>query len=157
VLHIFSLLPVDCRLRCAEVCCGWRSVLLERSLWSRLDLSHASGVRMPQAYPALDALLRCAAARAGGGLQALHIVEDLISDEALLEVVAANAGALHELRAHTHVDNAMHTGFIPEVIEAVLVAAPLLRVFNTDLCCGMEAAEDARRVLRNEPPFGRCA
>jgi hypothetical protein len=43
VLHIFSLLPVDCRLRCLEVCRGWRSVLSEHSLWTRLDLTAASG------------------------------------------------------------------------------------------------------------------
>jgi hypothetical protein len=43
VLHILSLLPVDARLRCAEVCRSWRAALEERSLWLRLDLS-ASGV-----------------------------------------------------------------------------------------------------------------
>jgi hypothetical protein len=31
MVYIFSLLPVGCRLRCAEVCRGWRSVLLERT------------------------------------------------------------------------------------------------------------------------------
>ncbi len=71
VLHIFSLLPVDTRLRCAEVCRGWRSVLLERSLWTRLDLSEAPGVR----GAALAALLRCAAARAGGSLHTLFLPE----------------------------------------------------------------------------------
>jgi hypothetical protein len=71
VLHIFSLLPVDCRLRCLEVCRGWRHMLLERSLWTRLDLSTTSGVRA--SVWVLDALLRCAAARAGGGLQSLHV------------------------------------------------------------------------------------
>jgi hypothetical protein len=44
LLQIFALLPVDTRLRCAEVCRGWRSVLLERSLWKRLDLFATSGV-----------------------------------------------------------------------------------------------------------------
>ncbi len=43
VLHILSLLPVDCRLRCAEVCRAWRAALEERSLWLRLDLT-VSGV-----------------------------------------------------------------------------------------------------------------
>jgi hypothetical protein len=32
VLHIFSLLPVDCRLLCAGVCRSWRAALEERSL-----------------------------------------------------------------------------------------------------------------------------
>jgi hypothetical protein len=64
ILYIFSLLPVDCRLRCMEVCRGWRSVLRERSLWTRLDLSHTSGVHLPHGFRTLDALLRCVAARA---------------------------------------------------------------------------------------------
>ncbi len=37
VFAIFALLPVDARLRCREVCCGWRAVLRERSLWLRLE------------------------------------------------------------------------------------------------------------------------
>ncbi len=48
-LQILSLLPVDCRLRCAEVCRGWRDAVAERSLWTRIDLSIASGVRVPDA------------------------------------------------------------------------------------------------------------
>jgi hypothetical protein len=32
VLHIFSLLPLHVRLRCAEVCRGWRAVVSTRSL-----------------------------------------------------------------------------------------------------------------------------
>jgi hypothetical protein len=60
-LALFSLLPVDQRLRCAEVCRGWRAVLSDASLWLRLDLSAASGVAR-----ASDALLRAAAKRAAG-------------------------------------------------------------------------------------------
>jgi hypothetical protein len=102
VLHIFSLLPVDCRLRCAEVCRGWRSVLLERSLWTRLDLSDTvSLVREGgDALGALDELLRCAAARAGGGLHTLQVDTHRVSHTALLEVLAANASALRELHAN---------------------------------------------------------
>jgi hypothetical protein len=65
VLHILSLLPVDTRLRCAEVCRSWRAALEERSLWIRLDLS-ASGVSPKRAVT--DELLRAAAARAHGEL-----------------------------------------------------------------------------------------
>jgi hypothetical protein len=36
---VFSLLPVDARLRCREVCRAWRDALAASSLWTRLDLS----------------------------------------------------------------------------------------------------------------------
>jgi hypothetical protein len=151
VLHIFSLLPVDDRLRCAEVCRGWRSVLLERSLWTRLDLSATSGVRVRARIGALDSLLRCAAARAGGGLQSLHVIKDHVTPEALLAVAAANAGALREL--HTHRDKP-YSGFTPDQVEALCGAAPLLRTFTTDLCDTTGNVQDVGRALRNEAPFG---
>ncbi len=44
VLLIFSLLPVDQRLRCLEVCKGWYATLNERSLWTRLDMSATAGL-----------------------------------------------------------------------------------------------------------------
>jgi hypothetical protein len=42
VLEIFSLLPVDTRLRCREVCRAWCATLENRSLWTRLDLREES-------------------------------------------------------------------------------------------------------------------
>jgi hypothetical protein len=153
VLHIFSLLPVDCRLRCSEVCRGWRAVLLERSLWTRLDLSAASGVTpTPDDGETWDALFRCAAARAGGGLQSLHISQHLVSLEALLEVTAANAGALQELRVS--VDHMITVGFEIDETEALCVAAPLLRSFSTELQPDFDDVPAVRRALRNEAPFG---
>jgi hypothetical protein len=35
------LLPADVRMRCAEVCPGWSTVLKDTSLWLRLDFSSA--------------------------------------------------------------------------------------------------------------------
>jgi hypothetical protein len=67
-LRIFSLLPADARLLAAAVCRSWRAMLAERSLWTRLDLSEASGVDNPTPL-----LLRAAAARAGGQLESLTI------------------------------------------------------------------------------------
>jgi hypothetical protein len=155
VLHIFSLLPVDCRLRCTEVCRGWRSVLSERSLWTRLELTAESGVRVRAGFnPGAPwiALLRCAAARAGGGLQSLRI--DAVTHEALLAVAAANAGALREVHVHTR-DRQDDLGFNAAEVEALLVAAPLLRVLATDLISDDDTdIEAARRALRNEAPFG---
>jgi hypothetical protein len=94
VLHIFSLLPVDARACAACVCRGWCSVLLERSLWTRLNLSHSSGVRVR----VTDAVLAGAAAKARGQLSALDVLGcEEITRDALLNVARANAGALREL------------------------------------------------------------
>jgi hypothetical protein len=151
VLHIFSLLPVDCRLRCAEVCRGWRAVLSERSLWTRLELTAESGVRVPVARnETLDSLLRCAAARAGGSLQSLQVIMNCITHTALLEVTAANASALRELRMHPGPDI---WGFMSAEVEALLGAAPLLHTFAIDLFCDDMDMQAARRALRNEALF----
>jgi hypothetical protein len=96
VLAVFSALPPDARARAALVCRGWRAVLRERSLWTCLDLSPASGV----AVRATDAVLRGAAARAAGGLHTLNVTECReVTADALLAVARANAGALRELHA----------------------------------------------------------
>jgi hypothetical protein len=160
VLYIFSLLSVDTRLRCSEVCRGWRSVLLERSLWTRLDLSRASGVTVTAGdndYEGRvatrrrwDSLLRCAAARAGGGLRSLHVNTDHVTPAALLEVAATNAGALREL----HASAAPQSGFSVVEAEALCVAVPLLDVFATVLSCYAADMQAVRRALRNEAPFG---
>jgi hypothetical protein len=144
-LFIFALLPVDARLRCREVCRGWRAVLLERSLWLRLDMSPKAGL----ARPARDALLRAAAARAGGQLQFLDVSECKgITHACLLAVLAANAGALRELRVWT-----AHGIFCTEFtrIEELLRAAPQLCVFDADILCGSVA--EAQRLLRKEGAF----
>jgi hypothetical protein len=142
LLVIFALLPVDQRMRCAEVCRGWRDALLERSLWTQLDLSEASG---GLARPTTKRLLRAAAARAGGQLHTLNVaVCPGITQKALLAVVTANAGALRELRAW-HVDSAL-SGFAN--IASLLRAAPQLRVFDADVAC--DSVADAQRLLRNE-------
>jgi hypothetical protein len=152
VLYIFSLLPVDCRLRCVEVCRGWRAVLLERSLWTRLDLSAASGVRMREGN-ALDALLRCAAARAGGGLQSLRIVKSIVTHATLLEVAAANAGALRELHAKTLITT---SGLL--ISQRSCLAPRRCWTCSTPTCvatprrCRLRAARCATRR-----PSGRCA
>jgi hypothetical protein len=144
-LAVFTLLPVDARLRCREVCRGWRAVLRERSLWLRLDLSEASGL----ARPATDALLRAAAAPAGGQLHFLDVSEcEGITHACLLAAATANAGALRVLHAHT-ADAFGVSGFANA--EALLRAAPQLRVFHADVMCNSVA--DAQRVLRNEGVF----
>jgi hypothetical protein len=148
VLYIFSLLPVDQRLRCAEVCRGWRAVLSDASLWLRLDLSSASGVAWTT-----EALLRAAAKRAAGGLQALDLSGcSRIWLKALLIVAAENSAALVELRMVAPEGVADRLALDIADLEQLLQAAPQLRVLQTGVRC--EGAEEARRLLRNEAPFG---
>jgi hypothetical protein len=146
VFAIFALLPVDARLRCREVCCGWRAVLRERSLWLRLDLSKASG---GLARPATDALLLAAAEPAGGQLRSLDVCECEagVTHACLLAVVTANAGALRELR--TWRGGLRFVGFYDA--QAMLGAAPQLRVLDADVTC--ESVAEAHRLLRNEGAF----
>jgi hypothetical protein len=93
-LHIVSLLPADARACAACVCRGWCHVVSERSLWTRLNLSPSSGVRVR----VTDAVLAGAAAKARGQLAALDVrgCGD-VSFDALLGVVHANNGSLREL------------------------------------------------------------
>jgi hypothetical protein len=59
-LAIFSRLTVEQRLRCIEVCRGWRATLAEHAAWLQLDLPRTDGS---------EALLRAATTRAGGQLR----------------------------------------------------------------------------------------
>jgi hypothetical protein len=91
---IASLLPADARACAACVCSGWGAVLSERSLWTRLNLSPSSGVRVR----VTDAVLASAAEKARGQLAALDFCGcEHLTFDALLGVVQANAGALREL------------------------------------------------------------
>ncbi len=139
LLVIFSLLPVDMRLRCREVCPAWRAVLsAERSLWVRLDLSVSSGLLARRVTPAL---LRAAAALAGGQLEALNVSD---SDNVVAEVLAvAAAGTLRELRSSggesrsfvSLIDIGLQRAPLhsPAALHAVLDAAQALRVVKLDL------------------------
>jgi hypothetical protein len=139
------------------VCRGWRSVLLERSLWTtRLDLSRASGVRLSALdVSAMYELLHCASGRAGGCLQALRIDTRVVCRQTLLDLVTANAGALRELQAYVD-DGDMDLGLVVSTVEtdALVAAAPLLCVFAVDLGYGSYEVQTVRRMLRNEGPFG---
>jgi hypothetical protein len=185
-LALFALLPVDQRLRCAEVCRGWRALLSDASLWLLLDLSAASGVTR-----ASDALLRTAAARAAGGVQALDLTGcSDISVDAVRVVAAKNSSALVELRMSAHEDMrnvhgqqwplTLSTQQFEQLLQAppqlrvlewdatwadsgaaaaaaaavppAAGAAPQLRVLESDATCA--GADEARRLLRNEAPFG---
>jgi hypothetical protein len=147
VLHVFSLLPADARARAACVCRSWRVTLLERSLWTRLDLSPSSGVTVR----VTDAVLAGAVGKARGQLAALDVSGcRLVAFDALLAVVQANGGALRELCAGTPMRTAqmLDSGRV----ERLLQAAPQLTACHA-VVLGENSAAAARRMLRNEPPF----
>jgi hypothetical protein len=152
VLYIFSLLPADARARAACVCRGWCHVVSELSLWTRLDLSLSSGVRVR----VTDAVLTGALAKARGQLAALDVSDcSAISFDTLLAGVRANRGALRELRVGVcDSDYCVGTQQTLDAAgaERLCRAAPQLTVCDAHLL-GWSSAAGARRMLRNAPPF----
>jgi hypothetical protein len=147
-LHVFSLLPADDHARAACVCRGWHTTLEEPSLWTRLDLSPSSGVRVR----VTDAALAAAAGKARGQLAALDVSGcDDVTFDALLAVVQANGGALRELCAGAPEHNSLQF-FGAGRIERLLQAAPQLIVCHAEVL-NWSSVANARRTLRNEPPF----
>jgi hypothetical protein len=147
---IFAALPVDTRLRCAEVCTAWCAAVAERSLWTRLDFSETSGVA--HRHGVTSSLVRAAISKSRGALTALDVsgVYRLFrEDEALSTALAANVGVLRELRC---LRGPLFTFMPVSELEALLSAAPQLRVCEADVL--LDDAEEARRALRNEGVFG---
>ncbi len=153
--RIFSFLPAQDRMRCILVCHAWLALLAERRLWAHLDMS----VQSVRAYlrncsmADADALLRCAAARAGGELTTLRIDTNPFSREAIFDVVASNADSLREL----HLSNSLSSGGITLHTEGavkLLRMAPQLRELTVNGFFYISDVADARYMLRNKPPFG---
>jgi hypothetical protein len=143
-LAIFLCLTVEERLRCIEVCRGWRATLADHTAWMQLDLTRADGSACS------EALLRAATSRAGGQLRSLRLVCGDGLHGALCAVAASNAATLRELRISAPAAAPPQRCRIQH-LEALLLAAPQLRTLEADVHC-INTAE-ARRVLRNEPPF----
>jgi hypothetical protein len=150
-LRVFARLPADARARAACVATDWRTTADDVSLWTRLDLSRSSGVTCT----VNDAALRGAAAKARGGLTALDVpgCRALTHDgsTALLAAVTANAGALRELRVRASFDDVWRGPLSLDAAEALLRAAPLLRVCEIGISCVPTVCP---LLLRGEPPFG---
>jgi hypothetical protein len=135
LLHVFTLLPVETRLRCREVCTAWRDTLSDHSAWTRLDLACSTS----------GALLRCTAGMARGRLQALVVAAGM-PQEALLAVALANRRSLCELRVQ-RADESDAFASLTELLP-LLHAAPALRELHAEVhVCDVE---EAHRVLRNE-------
>jgi hypothetical protein len=144
---VLMLLPADARARTACVCRGLCATLADVSLWARLDLSLSSGVRVR----ITNAVLAGAAAKARGQLTALDVSGcNAVTLDALLAAVRANGGALRELRCGVSCEQLPDT---LERFEQLMLAAPHdLFVCYADVSSYLSLA-DARRMLRNEPPF----
>ena len=142
-LRIFAALPPNARARCACVSRAWRAFVADESLWLVLDLKPARP--SAQAVRVTVAVLRGAAARAGGRLCALDICCCSGFTHDTLLAVTANAGSLRELRSDS-------VGLSCEQLEALVRAAPALRVLEAVVDCTSVA--EARRALQHGPPAG---
>jgi len=142
---IFLLVPVESRLCCREVARSWRALLERRRLWHDCDLSAVTYALRTAA------LLRAASARTGGQLRTLNVTAWGGHGVEVLEVVRENSASLLELRA-AGVTYFGERG-IPERkdLEALLGAAPHLRLLECDLYARRDALHP---MLLNEPPFG---
>lgn len=136
-LTIISLLPVDTRLRSAEVCRGWRALLWNgKDLWSELDFAGVSVFN--------EALLAAAVAKAGGSLVSLDVSTvsaAQLSAGTLKDVVVSSAHSLRRVAA-------METTYL-DTLE-LLMAAPFLETLVKHYGCG---ANSASFVLRGEGVF----
>jgi len=151
---VFAQLPVDSRLRCREVCRGWRAFLADVRFWQVCNLSATS--RVARRSPAL---LRAASERARGTLRELNVSEwyrmpvregvETLDDEQLLPVLRADAVSLLTLRAWMPVGGANANA---AAIERLFIAAPRLRLLECDAFLQEEEAEAVPRLLR-EPQF----
>ena len=143
---VFLLLPVDTRLRCREVNRAWRGLLDDTTFWARIDASVSSGLRRFS-----EALLRAAVAKAGGQLRALDITgRNFVVfnrlNVLLLEVAAANAATLTELRVATV------QFWSAGLVRALLETARQCLLLDASVSITRDR-QVARAMLRNEPPF----
>ena len=152
VVHrIFLMLRVDERARAACVCRGWRAVLAEPSLWTRLNLSTACGIEQGRD---ISALLRGAAEKARGQLCQIDLLgwQHRLAQHNLLEVVAANASSLRELRVGISTVFYEEGADLPTLqsLQALMRAAPQLQSLEAVVFCSWMGAHC---LLRADPPY----
>lgn len=155
---IWLRLPMDTRLRCAEVCRSWRDALADASLWTTLDLSCLPIMEVASTL----ALLNAAARRAGGQLARLDLCDYFFSRlcavwggergiPALLRALGPSAASLRELCI---LKTDLYPGTAPscapiEQVRELEHALPSL----TALDCRVDAApDDAVPLLLGEEP-----
>ena len=148
--HILALSPVDARARAACVCRALRDAAADPAVWTRLDMSAASGMTCT-----FEAALRGALARSSGIVEFLdvsghHGETDFIQTH-LPDLLAEHGSALRELRAHT-IREPNTCGLETVGLHAILQGAPLLRILDAHVEC--YNTEEGVAWLRNEPPYG---
>ena len=142
VLRIFSLLPVDQRLRCAEVSRAWRATVALPALWRRVDLSrNNSGVEH-----FTPALLRAVVARAGGALTALDVTD---ADFGAADLTAALHAASQLVEVRLGDPDPADSASLQQVID-MLTAAPQLRELHSSVACGSAHCVD---LLEGRPLY----
>ena len=141
--RIWGALPCDVRLRCREVCPAWRNALAEPRLWSKVGLTATSGV-VARLTPAL---LRAAAARAGGQLERLSVTYDRELQAALLAVVLGSP-CMRLLHIQRGADMFV---ILYEQLEILMRAASRQCVVEADICAAVHVYPGP--MLRNRPPF----
>lgn len=139
-------LPLRARLLAAAVCRAWRAALADPSAWTRLVLEPCC----------TDAMLLAASVRAHGRLELLDVSDARhMMPDTLIIVATANAAALRELRGvgYTTFDwERVRNEVDVSVLRRLVTAAPALRVLDVAAVCS--TTEEARMLLRCEPPFG---
>ena len=158
VHRIFLLLTVDERARAACVSRGWRTALADAALWTELDLTalfkHNAEVFKREPAARAGALLHGAARRAHGQLRSLITAWPLsATTPALLEVLAANAGSLRELKMPSIISFTWPCeDRLLSIVEPLFAAAPRLEFVDTNVTATWQ---DALRLLRGEGPLSR--
>ena len=137
-LHIFSLLPPDQRLRCAEVSRGWRATVAQPALWRRLDLSW-EGCHVRPVWPAL---LRAAVARAGDALTAITVPVAFLGVTTLCDALRASTGLAE---AHLGEDD-----IAAEDLVSLLAGLPQIRALHARVTC---EPQHVVGMLQGRPPF----
>jgi len=155
---VFALLPMDSRMCCREVCCGWRAFLADARHWQVLDLSLSSGVARRTL-----ALLHAACELAQGELRELDVSgwyrmpvgegEEVLRNAQLLPVLLANADSLLELRTWWPVHSLGNRSTTTAEAEQLLAAAPRLRLLECDASLDGEYARGPLPRLLREPQF----
>ena len=150
VLRIFELLPVDSRLRACGVARSWAAYLSRPEPWLMLDLSPGGGVARGAVS---SALLRAAAARAGGALHTLDVSDCLwrLGLEGREETASDDCSSDTDSGADAQDEAGTPRRWLPQRVVLAVVAANAasLRVVRA-LCCTSPCDAPAAAGLR--PP-----
>ena len=148
VALLFSLLPLDARLRAREVCRGWRFFLKDTSFWTHVHMGAGCRVnpRFLTSKQLALALLRAACVRAKGGLQSVDLSGVNFGEPFVVQWLdsasAADKASLRDLVAPT--SRWLDVQQVAEVCRAL----PLCHVR-----CNVECSPvGALPLLRREPP-----